>query len=233
MEKSDITDVEIEFDTDADVSEWAQREHLLWKLMEDLPVDHNYRNDLFDRCKFIMTHYMIKKNENIGRADYARSRELLTSLAQQADAMIAGFDELGSDFMTELIFARREASGVVDRNNIFWMTLPTELRDFSATAKWFRDRVPPRSVGSPGDNLRRYTVTALKEVIEYHLGEEVRYRRWKNSVDSPHFVGCAGEFLRDFFLTFDPTMTERQLANTMRNIRENARKPKTKKTKPD
>ncbi len=228
MEKSDMTDVEIEFETDADDSKWAQRELRLWELVEDLPVDQDTRNDLYDSCRNIITHYVNKKNEKIGRAGYARSRELLTSLAQQADAMIAGFNELGIDFMTELIFARREAPGVVDQNNIFWMTLPTELRDFSTTAKWFRDRVPPRRAGSPGDNLRRFAVTALAEVIEYHLGEEVKYQRWKNSVDSPHFVGRAGEFLRDFFLTIDPTMTERQLANTMRNTRENARKPTTK-----
>lgn len=213
--------------SDAKIEAWNIMRIRCWDLTATLSNDMDVRNRLHDGCEAVMTRYMLTKKANTGQIDHARSRELLSSLAKQAETMIADYERLHTEFQIKLIFARREAPDVFDRDSTFFSSLLTELHDFSVTAKWLGERTPSLPVGSPGENLRRHALDALIQITEACTGEQVKQRRWRNSEDDPHFVGTAGEFVRDFFLAVDPTVTERQLANTMRNLKERGRRKRT------
>lgn len=207
----------------ASVDRWANTRKRMWELTEKLSSDIDLRNRLNDGCEAVMTQYMLGKTGSASREDHAGSRKLLSSMANQAQGMIADYHRLKSEFQVGLIYARRDAPDVVDRDSTFFFSLLTELHDFAVTAKWLEERVPPKSVGAPGEILRRNTLNALVDIVEDCTGETVTYSRWKSGDDDPHFVGNAGEFVRDVFQAIDPTITERQLANALRNLKERVR----------
>jgi hypothetical protein len=211
-------EVEVLEQAEPGIDRATAREVRLWDLCDTLSLEPANANLLHDACYKILTLYSIRKNQ--GGSDFARSRELLLLLATRADELFEGMGELQTEFMVELIKSREHVPNVSNRDSFFPYAFLSELRDFSNIARSLADRTPPKSVGTPGAALTLDALEKMVGAVEHYTEQKVRSVRWKNGEDSPHFVGMAGEFLRDFWLTFEPQMTERQLANTMRNLKE-------------
>lgn len=208
--------------TDPATEQENARENRLWQLCDTLPLKSGDADQLHGVCSEILMFYSINKNQ-IG-SDYARSRELLTLLANKADELVEGIGELRSEFMVELLKSREYVPDVVNRDSFFPFAFLSELQDFTITARLLAKRTPSKSVGTPGAKLTLDALGKMIDAIEYFTKQEVKSTRLKKGDDSPHFVGVAGEFLRDFWTTFEPQMTERQLANAMRNLTERKKK---------
>ncbi|MFN0046250.1 MAG: hypothetical protein ACKVOS_07255 [Sphingorhabdus sp.] len=215
-------EVEVVEQADPEIDRATAREVRLWELCDTLSLEPADANQLHNVCYEILMFYSINKNQ--GGSDFARSRELLLVLATRADELFSGIGELRTEFMVELIKSREHVPDVLNRDSFFPYAFLSELRDFSNVARSLAGRTPPKSVGTPGAALTLDALEKMVGAVEHYTEQKVRSVRWKNGEDSPHFVGMAGEFLRDFWLTFEPQMTERQLANAMRNLKERKKK---------
>lgn len=224
-ERIEVPIQEFEDDNPA-IAKFYEREDRLWALCKALQLRPRAYGRLHDICYGILQQYTLKKYQ--AGSDYTRSRELLPLLAKQADELFAGLQELRTDFRIELLYARHYAEGAWEPDGFCPRDLETELHDFALAARDLAKLTPSRTVGTPGAMLLRSALEALVKPIEHFIGEDVKYTRLRRGFDDPHFIGSAGRFLSDFWLTFDPKMTERQLANAMRNLRERARKTKAK-----